>query len=102
VPFLRAAAWAGPSGSRVPPAAPPAAPGPSGRSTAARTAGWTARYPGYRYQAQPGSLWKKNNVGDPDLDQHAFKPPGSGSVSHKYGSGSGSLPFLKKVLSGLK
>ncbi len=35
-------------------------------------------------------------VGDPDV----FGPPGSGSISHKYGSGS--FPFLITVLSGLK
>jgi hypothetical protein len=42
------------------------------------------------------------SVGDPDL--HVFGPPGSGSLSQRYGSGSssGSFPFLIKVLSGLK
>jgi hypothetical protein len=50
-------------------------------------------------------------VPDPDphldldpLDPYVFGPLGSasGSVSHKYGSGSGSFPFLIKVLSGPK
>jgi hypothetical protein len=37
-------------------------------------------------------------------DSYVFGPPGSasGSVSHKDGSGSGSFPFLIKVLSGLE
>ncbi len=41
------------------------------------------------------------SVGDPD--PHVFGPPGSGSISQRYGSGSGygSFPFLN-VLSGLK
>jgi hypothetical protein len=41
-------------------------------------------------------------VGDPDPD--VFEPPGprSGSISQRYGSGSGSVPFLIEVLSGLK
>jgi hypothetical protein len=38
------------------------------------------------------------SVGDPDLD--GFGPPGSGFVSQR--AGSGSIPFLIKVLSGLK
>jgi hypothetical protein len=44
----------------------------------------------------------KTSVPDPDL--YVFGPPGyaSGSVVHKYGSGSGSFSFLIKVLSGLK
>ncbi len=37
-----------------------------------------------------------HSVGD------VFGPPGSGSISQRYGSGSGSFPFLKNVLSGLK
>ncbi len=38
---------------------------------------------------------------DPDPeDPHVFGPPGSGSFSQSYGSGS--FPFLIKVLSGLK
>jgi hypothetical protein len=42
------------------------------------------------------------SVGDPDAE--VFWPLGSesGSISQRYGSGSGSFPFLKKVLSGLK
>ncbi len=40
------------------------------------------------------------SVGDPDHDPHVFGPPGSGSVSQRYGSGS--FPLLLKVLSGLK
>ncbi len=42
------------------------------------------------------------SVGDPD--SHVFGPPGSGSISRRYGYGfgSGSFPFLIKVLSGLK
>jgi hypothetical protein len=36
------------------------------------------------------------NVGDPD--PHVFGPSGSGSISKRYGSGS--FPFLIKVLSG--
>ncbi len=45
---------------------------------------------------------EENNI--PDPDPYVFGPPGSasGSVSHKYGSGcisgSGSFPFLIKVL----
>jgi hypothetical protein len=37
-------------------------------------------------------------------DPHVFGPPGSGSISQRYGSGSdsGSFPFLVTVLSGLK
>jgi hypothetical protein len=40
----------------------------------------------------------------PDPDPYVFGPPGSasGSVGHKYRSGSGSLPFPIKVLRGLK
>jgi hypothetical protein len=38
------------------------------------------------------------NVGDPD--PHVFGPPGSGSISQKYGSGS--LPLVVKVLNVLK
>jgi hypothetical protein len=40
------------------------------------------------------------SVGDPD--PHVFGPPGSGSISQRYGSGFGSFPFLIKVLSELK
>ncbi len=49
------------------------------------------------------------SVGDPDpepdpQDLHVFWPSGSGSISQRYGSrsGSGSFPFLINVLSGLK
>ncbi len=45
------------------------------------------------------------SVGEPDpdpLDPHDFRPLGSGSISHWYGSGSESFLFLIKVLSGLK
>ncbi len=35
-----------------------------------------------------------------DPDPHVFGPPGTGSISQRYGSGS--FPFLIKVLSGLK
>jgi hypothetical protein len=40
------------------------------------------------------------SVPDP-YDPYVFGPPGSGSVSHKYGCGSssGSFPFFIKVLS---
>ncbi len=39
------------------------------------------------------------NVGDPDPepDLHVFGPPGSRSISYRYGSGS--FPYLIKVLS---
>ncbi len=37
-----------------------------------------------------GSVW------DPDPDPQVFGPPGSGSISLMYGSGSGSIPFLRK------
>jgi hypothetical protein len=37
----------------------------------------------------------------PDPDPHGFGPPGSGS-SKRFGSGSGSFPFIIQVLSGLK
>ncbi len=40
------------------------------------------------------------SVGDPY--PHVFGPPGAGSISQRYGSGSGSFPFLIDVLSGLK
>ncbi len=40
------------------------------------------------------------SVGDPDpQDPHVFGPPGSGSISRRYGSGS--FSFLIKVLGGL-
>jgi hypothetical protein len=43
------------------------------------------------------------SVADPDPpDTFVFRPPGSGSISQRYVSGSGSFPFLMKVLSGLK
>jgi hypothetical protein len=35
-------------------------------------------------------------------DPHVLGPPGFESISQMYGSGSGSVPFLIKVLSGLK
>jgi hypothetical protein len=44
-----------------------------------------------------------SSAGDPDPP--VFGPPGSGFISERYGSGSGSgssFPFLIKVLSGLK
>ncbi len=42
--------------------------------------------------------------GNPDEDLHSFLPPrsGSGSISQRNGSGSGSFLFLIKMLSGLK
>ncbi len=45
----------------------------------------------------------RNPDQDPQ-DPHVFGPPGSGSISQRYGSesGSGSFPFLIDVLSGLK
>jgi hypothetical protein len=43
------------------------------------------------------------SIGDPDPHgPHVFGPSGSGSISQKNGSGSGSFPFVIKVLSGLK
>ncbi len=48
----------------------------------------------------PGLHVLTGSVGDPD--PHVFGPPGSGTISQRYGSGSGSIPFLIKVLSGLK
>jgi hypothetical protein len=43
------------------------------------------------------------SVGDPDpQDPHVFGPPGTGSISQRCGSGSGSLPFLINLLSELK
>ncbi len=42
-----------------------------------------------------------SSVGDPDpQDPHVFGPPGSGSISQRYGSGSrsGSFPFLIDVV----
>jgi hypothetical protein len=42
-----------------------------------------------------------SSVGNPQ-DPHVFGPPGSGSISQRYGSGSGSFPFLIDVLSGIK
>jgi hypothetical protein len=45
----------------------------------------------------------ESSVGDPDpQDPHVFGPPGSGYISHTYGSRSGSFPFLIKVLRRLK
>ncbi len=42
-----------------------------------------------------------SSVVDPDpQDPHVFGPPGSGSISQRYGSGS--FSFLVNVLSGLK
>jgi hypothetical protein len=44
-----------------------------------------------------------SSVADPDSqDPHFFGPPGSGFISQRYGSGSGSFSFLINVLSGLK
>jgi hypothetical protein len=40
----------------------------------------------------------KSSVWDPDPD--VFGPPGSGSISQRFGSGS--FPFLIQVLNGLK
>jgi hypothetical protein len=34
------------------------------------------------------------SVGDPEPDPNVFGRPGSGSISQRYGSGSGSFPFL--------
>ncbi len=50
--------------------------------------------------------WKENplfltSVADPDPpDPHVFGPPGSGSISQRYGSGSGSFyhPAVRKIL----
>jgi hypothetical protein len=38
----------------------------------------------------------KSSVGDPDPD--VFGPPGSGSISQRYGSGSVSFPILIQVM----
>jgi len=59
----------------------------------------------YRCHAIPTIYFRvKSSVGDPD--PHVFGPPGyrSGSISQWYwsGYGSGSFPFLIKVLGGLK
>ncbi len=50
-------------------------------------------------------LWLHNtvrnlcsSVGDPEPDPHVFGPPGSGSISQRYGSGSGTFPFLIKCV----
>jgi hypothetical protein len=53
------------------------------------------------------SLCIGSGVGDPDPepdphDPHVLGPPGSGIINQRSGSGSGSFPFLIKVLSGLK
>jgi hypothetical protein len=62
--------------------------------------------PGVKKAPDPGSgsaTMHPTSVGDPDLkDPHVFGPPGSGPISQRYGSGSGSFPFPIKVLSGLK
>jgi hypothetical protein len=42
-----------------------------------------------------------NTEPDPQ-DLHVFGPSGSRSINQRYGSGSGSVPFFIKVLSGLK
>jgi hypothetical protein len=44
-----------------------------------------------------------DSVGDPEStgDPHVFGPPGPGSISQRYGPGSGSFPFLIEVLSRL-
>ncbi len=52
-------------------------------------------------------VYVETSIGHPDpQDPHIFGPPGSGSISQRYGfgsgSGSGSFAFLIKVLSGLK
>jgi hypothetical protein len=39
-----------------------------------------------------------DSVMDPDPEPHVFGPPGSGSISQRYGSGSGSLPFSHKCV----
>jgi hypothetical protein len=56
---------------------------------------------GFVAQVWPPSFISSVSDGVPDPD---LGPPGSASesVSHKYGSGYGSFPFLIKVLSGLK
>jgi hypothetical protein len=61
----------------------------------------------WRRRTVTSSLYKiSTDVVDPDPepDPHVFGPPGSGSISQRYGSGygSGSYPFLLNVLSGLK
>ncbi len=38
-------------------------------------------------------LLHKTSAADPDPDPHVFGPPGSGSISQRYGSGSGSESF---------
>ncbi len=39
------------------------------------------------------------SVADPDPpDQHVFGPPGSGSISHRYGSGSGYFYHHAKIV----
>jgi hypothetical protein len=57
------------------------------------------------------ALFLSSSVGDPDpepdpdlQDPHVLEPPGSGSISQRCGSLSGSrfFPFLSSMLSGLK
>jgi hypothetical protein len=37
----------------------------------------------------------RSSVGGSGSDPHVFGPHGSGSISQRYGSGSGSFPFLR-------
>jgi hypothetical protein len=48
------------------------------------------------------SVLFRSSVGDPD--PHVLRPPRSGSISQRYGTGFGSesFPFLLKMLSGTK
>ncbi len=42
---------------------------------------------------------QESSVADPDPpDPHVFKPPGSGSTSQRYGSGSGSFYHHAKIV----
>jgi len=44
----------------------------------------------------------QSSVGEPDPELHVFGPPGSGSISQRYASASGSIPFPLQVFSWLK
>jgi hypothetical protein len=50
-----------------------------------------------------GQVMKINTRNVGDTDPHIFGPPrsGTGSICQRYGSGSDSFPFLRKVLSGV-
>ncbi len=65
---------------------------------------WRSSKRGFRLnQAYFKVLQASVGYPEPDIwDLHVFRPSESGSIGQGYGTGSGSFPFLIKVLSGLK